>query len=265
MDLATLLGMLGAIGVLIAAVVSGGSADLFINVPSILIVLCGTLLIVLIKFNMKQSLRAVSVAKRAFFNKLASPDELIDKIIELNAVARREGLLALENYEVTNQFLQRGINLMVDGSEPETIKATLERDLRETAERHKWGAKVFAALGEVAPAMGMIGTLIGLVQMLSAMDDPKQIGPAMAIALLTTLYGAVIANVIALPIADKLTLRKTEESKLNAICIDGVLGICEGHNPRVLESMLKIYLSPSAREADKDAGAASKPELKSVA
>lgn len=255
--------MIGAIAVLIAAVVTGGSADIFLNVPSLLIVLTGTILVVLIKFNMSQSLGAFKVAKRAFTNNLASPEDIIDQIVELNAVARREGLLALEDHEVDDQFLQRGISLMVDGTEPETIKTTLQRDLRETAERHKWGAKVFAAFGEVAPAMGMIGTLIGLVQMLSAMDDPKQIGPAMAVALLTTLYGAVLANVVALPIADKLALRKTEESKLNAICIDGILGVCEGQNPRVLESMLKTYLSPSQREAEK--GEAEKPQLKAAA
>ncbi|MCB1692944.1 MAG: flagellar motor protein PomA [Pseudomonadales bacterium] len=264
MDLATLLGMFGAIAVLIWAVVAGGSSDIFVNVPSVLIVLCGTLLIVLIKFNMAQALRAVVVAKRAFINKLGTPDELIAQIMEIGTVARREGLLALENIEVESEFLQRGINLLVDGAEPDAIKTTLERDLRETAERHRWGAKVFSALGEVAPAMGMIGTLIGLVQMLSSMDDPKQIGPAMAVALLTTLYGAVLANVVALPIADKLALRKTEEAKLNAICIDGVLGIAGGENPRVLESMLKIYLAPKERDREKGEED-EKPKLKSVA
>ena len=265
MDLATLLGMLGAFGVLIFAVMNGGSAEVFMNTSSLLIVICGTLLVVLMKFNLGQALGAMSVAARAFSNKLPDPAVLIKQIVEMNAIARREGLLALEEHEVDNEFLKRGVELVVDGSEAETVRATLERDLIETAERHKWGAKVFGALGEVAPAMGMIGTLIGLVQMLSAMDDPKQIGPAMAIALLTTLYGAFLANVVALPIADKLALRKSEETRLNSICIDGVVGICEGQSPRVLETALSLYLSPKQRSQMAEDGGEGKPELKSVA
>ncbi len=174
---------------------------------------------------------------------------MITKIIELGEIAREEGLLALKDEEVTDAFLARGINIMVDGTEPETIKAALERDMRETSDRHKWGAKVFGALSETAPAMGMIGTLIGLVQMLAPMEDPAQIGPAMAIALLTKLYGAVLGNVIALPIADKLALRKTEGIKLNAICIDGVIGICDGHNPWILEAMLLMHVAPKNRNS----------------
>ena len=251
MDPATLVGMIGATAVLAAAIVTGGSANVFLNVPSVLIVLCGTFLVVLIKFNLAQSLGAFKVAGRAFTNKLEPPEELISELIEMNALARREGMLALENITVKNEFLSRGINLLVDGNTSEEIKSMLERDLRETIDRHKWGAKVFSALGEVAPAMGMIGTLIGLVQMLSAMDDPKMIGPAMAVALLTTLYGAFIANVIALPIADKLALRMTDEGRLNRICIDGVLAIGEGHNPRVLEAILKTYLDPKQRDLSK--------------
>ncbi|MEM7366194.1 MAG: flagellar motor protein PomA [Pseudomonadota bacterium] len=253
MDLATLVGLLGAIVVLAAAVITGGSASTFINTASLLIVIVGTLLVVLMKFNLGQFLGAMGVASRAFFNKLGDPQELITKIIELGEIARKEGLLALEDQEVTDPFLARGINMMVDGTEPETIRAALERDMRETSDRHKWGAKVFGALGETAPAMGMIGTLIGLVQMLAAMEDPAQIGPAMAIALLTTLYGAVLGNVVALPIADKLALRKTEETKLNSICIDGVMGICDGHNPRVLETMLLIYIAPKNRVSSDEA------------
>lgn len=263
MDLATLVGLIGAVVVIAAAIVTGGSHETFVNPASLLIVVFGTLLVVLVKFNLHQALGAFSVAKRAFTNQLDSPDDMITQIIEMNAIARREGILALEDHEVSDPFLQRGVSLLVDGCEPETIKTTLEKDLRETAERHRWGAKVFSAMGEVAPAMGMIGTLIGLVQMLSSMDDPKAIGPAMAIALLTTLYGAIIGNVIAQPIADKLSLRRTEESKLNAICIDGVLGVCEGQNPRVLESMLKTYLAPKDRDKPKEEK--DSPQLKSVA
>ena len=173
---------------------------------------------------------------------------MITKIIELGEIAREEGLLALKDEEVTDAFLARGINIMVDGTEPETIKAALERDMRETSDRHKWGAKVFGALSETAPAMGMIGTLIGLVQMLSNMEDPKSIGPAMAVALLTTLYGAMIATMFATPIADKLSLRMTEEARMQSLYIDALVAIQEGTNPRIIEQMLSSYLPPKERE-----------------
>jgi len=145
--------------------------------------------------------------------------------------------------------------MLIDGNDREVINTVMSKDLQQTVDRHKWGDKVFSATGDVAPAMGMIGTLIGLVQMLSSMDDPKAIGPAMAVALLTTLYGAMLANMIALPIADKLELRKREESIVKAICLDGVLAIQEGQNPRILESMLKAYLAPSKRNTEDDAEA----------
>ncbi|MEP5765420.1 MAG: flagellar motor protein PomA [Halieaceae bacterium] len=255
MDLATLLGFVGAFAIVAAAILFGGSAIVFFNVPSILIVLGGTFLVVLMKFSMSQFLGAFKVATRAFFYKLEAPEAVIPQIIELSNVARKEGMLALEQAEVKNDFLKQGIDMLIDGSKPEVIKSMMIKDMQQTIDRHKWGAKVFTASGDVAPAMGMIGTLIGLVQMLSSMDDPKSIGPAMAVALLTTLYGAVFANMIALPIADKLALRKTEEGRLKAICIDGIIGIAEGQNPRVLEPMLKTYLAPSRRNtgADKDA------------
>jgi chemotaxis protein MotA len=140
--------------------------------------------------------------------------------------------------------------MLIDGNSKEVVDTVLHKDLKATIDRHTWGAKVFSATADVAPAMGMIGTLIGLVQMLSNMSDPKSIGPAMAVALLTTLYGAIIANMIAMPIADKLTLRKTDELRARSMCIDGVLAIQEGQNPRIIESMLKAYLDPAKRGGD---------------
>ncbi|MCB1676443.1 MAG: flagellar motor protein PomA [Halioglobus sp.] len=250
MDLATLLGMVGAIGVVLAAIMTGGSPLVFVNVPSILIVLGGTVLVVMIKFSMKQFFGAFGVAARAFTFKLESPEELIAQIVSLANVARKEGMLALEEQEVENETLQQGIQMLVDGNDHGVIRTVLTKDLQQTIDRHNWGAKVFTATGDVAPAMGMIGTLIGLVQMLSAMDDPKAIGPAMAVALLTTLYGAMLANMVALPIADKLTLRKADVGRIKAMCIDGVLAIQEGQNPRIIESMLKTYLEPKKRKAD---------------
>jgi len=247
MDLATLVGMLGAIGIVLAAILTGGSALVFVNVPSILIVLGGTVMVVMIKFSMGQFFGAFKVAMGAFFNKTDDPETLIEKIVELANVARKEGMLALENQEIDNAFLDEGIKMLIDGNSKEVVQTVLSKDMQETIDRHTWGTKVFSATADVAPAMGMIGTLIGLVQMLSNMSDPKSIGPAMAVALLTTLYGAMLANMIAMPIADKLTLRKVDEKRIRSMCIDGVLAIQEGQNPRIIESMLKAYLDPAKR------------------
>ena len=248
MDLATLVGLIGATAIVIVAIVLGGSVPVFINIPSLMIVGIGTMMVVMVKFSMGQYLGAFGVAMRAFFNKLSQPEELIEKIVELANIARKEGMLALENAEIEDEFLNEGIKMLIDGTNADVVEAVMKKDLQQTIDRHTWGAKVFSATGDVAPAMGMIGTLIGLVQMLSNMDDPKQIGPAMAVALLTTLYGAIIANMFALPLADKLNLRKTDEGRVKAICIDGILAIQQGQNPRIIESMLKTYLDPKKRE-----------------
>lgn len=250
MDLATLIGLVGAFGIVLAAMILGGSALVFVNVPSLLIVILGTFMVVLIKFNMGQFLGALKVAMKAFTYKLDKIEELIPKVVELADVARKGGLLALEGQEVTNEFLGDGIKMLVDGHDGEVVKDVLTKDMKQTTERHSWGAKVFTAMGDVAPAMGMIGTLVGLVQMLSNMDDPKAIGPAMAVALLTTLYGAMMANMLAIPIADKLELRKTEEGYVKSMCIDALMAIQAGQNPRVIESMLKTYLSPKKRPVE---------------
>lgn len=256
MDLATLVGMLGAIGIVLAAMLTGGSALVFVNIPSLLIVLGGTFMVVMIKFSLGQFFGAFKVAARAFVFKVDSPEALIEKIVSLSNIARKEGMLALENEEIENEFLNQGIQMLIDGNNQEVIQAVMSKDLQQTIDRHKWGAKVYSAMGDVAPAMGMIGTLIGLVQMLSSMDDPKSIGPAMAVALLTTLYGAMLANMVAMPIADKLTLRKADEGRIKAMCIDGVLAIQAGQNPRIIESMLKTYLDPKKRAESSDSSEA---------
>ena len=240
--------------VVIAAIFTGGFALTFVNPPSILIVLGGTFLVVMVKFSLKQFLGAFKVAGRAFSSKAHDPENLIAEIVNLANIGRKEGLLALEKAEIIEPFLQDGIRMLVDGTNQEVVKAVMSKDMQQTIDRHNWGEKVFRATGDVAPAMGMIGTLIGLVQMLSNMNDPKAIGPAMAVALLTTLYGAVLANMLALPIADKLHLRKSNEKTIHAMCIDGVLAIQAGQNPRVIESMLKAYLDPASREKSADKG-----------
>lgn len=252
MDLATLIGMIGALLVVLLAVLLGGAPIMFVNIPSMLIVLGGTLMVVMIKFSLADFLNAFKVASRAFKYPLESPQELIELVVEMSKTSRKDGVLALERMEINNGFLKEAVMLMVDGMDRDTVKARMMKEIRQTIDRHSWGARVFYATADVAPAMGMIGTLIGLVQMLSAMDDPKSIGPAMAVALLTTLYGAVLANVVAKPVGDKLTLRKEQEGRNNALCLDGVMAIQDGLNYRLIENLLEVYLKPTARRANNE-------------
>jgi chemotaxis protein MotA len=239
--------MVSAMGIIVSAIVLGGSAGVFVNPPSILIVVGGTLMVVLIKFTLAQFIGAFKSAGKAFMFKSISQDDLIAETVELADAARKGGLLSLEEKVISNNFMQRGIQLLVDGYDPEVVKVLLNKDKNEAETRHGIASNLFKAMGDVAPAMGMIGTLVGLVQMLANMDDPKSIGPAMAVALLTTLYGAMIANMIALPIADKLSNRKNEEAANKALIIDGLLAIQAGQNPRVIESLLKNYLAEGKR------------------
>ena len=252
MDFATLLGILSSVGFVSFAVFSREGADIFWNPQGLFIVLGGSAGIVMIKFSFKQWLGAFAAAGSAFRSSQDNPDELIAQMVELSGIARKDGMLALENVEIEYGFLKQGVRMLIDGSSREVVSEVLYKDRQQFLDRQTWGTKVWSAWGEVAPAMGMVGTLIGLVQMLVDLSDPKAIGPAMAVALLTTLYGSLIANVIAIPLCDKLTLRKANEGRLMAMCIDGVLGIQGGQNPRILESMLKTYVDPKKRAEDED-------------
>jgi chemotaxis protein MotA len=252
-DLATLIGLVGALGIITTAIILGGSALIFLNVPSLLIVGLGTVMVVLMKFPLVHFFSAFTIAMKAFMYKPEDPQSLIREGVELANIARKEGVLGLEGREISNPFLERGIQLCVDGHEPEFVRQMLNKDVNLTIERHERGQAIFRAIGDVAPAMGMIGTLIGLVQMLSNMDDPKAIGPAMAVALLTTLYGAVIANALAIPIADKLALRSNEERLNKALILEAINAIQEGINPRVMEELLKTYLPVGERDNEEDA------------
>jgi chemotaxis protein MotA len=251
-DLATIIGIIGAFIIILAAMMLSGSIGMFVDVPSVLIVIVGSIFVVMAKFGLGQFLGAGKVAAKAFMFKSQDPADMIDEIVELADVARKGGLLSLEGREVSNAFLQDGIQLLVDGHDPEVVKTLLAKDMDKAMERHASGANIFKALGDVGPAMGMIGTLIGLVAMLSNMDDPKSIGPAMAVALLTTLYGAMLANMVALPLADKLNLRRAEEGMNKNLIIDALLAIQNGQNPRVIDSMLRNYLPASKRAKPED-------------
>ncbi|WP_188150972.1 flagellar motor protein PomA [Teredinibacter waterburyi] len=250
MDLATLVGLLGALALIVISMLMSGDLIMFVNGPSLVIVVGGTIFAVMMKFGLGQFLGAIKVAGKSFSNKLPDANELIAEIVALADEARKGGLLSLEGKEVSSDFLQRGIQLLVDGHDPDVVKTLLSIDKNKAMERHATGAFIFSSMAEMAPAMGMIGTLIGLVAMLANMDDPKSIGPAMAVALLTTLYGAVIANAMCGPMADKLKLRAAEEGMIKSLVIDALLAIQGGQNPRVIDSMLRNYLPEGKREAD---------------
>lgn len=250
MDLATILGIVGAIGLLIMAMVLSGDIGMFVDTQSCIIVFGGSIFIVLSNYNLGQFFGMGKIIGKAFMFKIEQPEELIAKAVDMADAARKGGFLALEEAEISNPFMQKGVDMLVDGHDADVVRATLQKDISLTEERHETGAGMMMALADVAPAMGMIGTLIGLVAMLSNMDDPKSIGPAMAVALLTTLYGAFLANVIAIPIASKLKLRLSEEKMNQELVLDAVLGIQDGQNPRVIENLLKNYLAEGKRAID---------------
>jgi chemotaxis protein MotA len=248
MDLGTVIGLVLGIVLLLGSILVGGSLGIFINIPSILIVVGGTIAATMISFSLPDVIGSFKIAMKAFFNKLEPPEEIIKELTTLANIARREGLLKLEKQPVSNPFLKKAIMYCVDGHEAEFIEEVLSKEVALTAERHETGQNLFKTMADMAPAFGMIGTLIGLVQMLSSMSDPKSIGPSMAVALLTTLYGAVLANLIFIPIANKLALRSQEEQLNYRLIIEGVLGLQKGLNPRVLEEILKAFLPPKKRE-----------------
>ncbi len=250
MDIATLVGIIGAFAMVVMAMLLGGSISIYINIPSVLIVFAGSTFVVLSKLTLEQFIGVGKIVGKAFSFSMVKPEDLISEIVELADGARKGGLLSLEGKETSSDFLSKGIQLLVDGHDPEVVKALLNKDMKMTSDRHKDGTFFFSALADVGPAMGMIGTLIGLVGMLANMDDPKTIGPAMAVALLTTLYGSFLATVIAIPLADKLGLRAKQEEIIQKMCIDGLLAIQAGQNPRIIESMLKSYLPSTLRGGD---------------
>ncbi len=244
LDLGTLAGLVGGFTIVIGAIFLEGTPSAYINAPAILIVFGGSCFVVMIRFNFSQFVEAFRIAVKAFTTTVDTPDSLLSIVLELAQKARKSGLLSLEEVEIKNEFLRKGILHILAGMEAETVRVAMTKELMTSMEIHDIGQRVFKAIGDVAPAMGMIGTLVGLVHMMGSMNDPKAVGPAMAIALLTTLYGAVLANMVALPIAEKLALRGKEERRIRSLLIDAVIGIQAGQNPRILEELLKTYLPP---------------------
>ncbi len=247
MDIASLVGFLAAFGIIGAAISLGGPFGIFVSVPSLMVVIGGTFAVTLMRITLKDFLGSFKVGLKGFFYKLDAPLNLIDESVELANIARKEGILALEGREISNGFLEKGIMLCIDGHAPEIVQGLLKKEMNQSIERHTQGADMFKAMSVYAPAMGMIGTLIGLVQMLSNMSDPAAIGPAMAVALLTTLYGAIIANAFASPLAEKLTLVSGYEQTNQDLILEAINGIQEGTNPRVLKQLLAAYIPESKR------------------
>jgi chemotaxis protein MotA len=250
-DIGTVIGFVIAIGAILGSMLIGGqSPGGLINFPSLFVVFGGTIGATLVSFPLARMLKVHTVVLKSLFAKPVDPVETIRDLVRYAEVARREGILSLENLieEMKDPFIVRGVKMAVDGTDPELIKTIMETELEALMDRHAEGKQVFDAVGRYAPAFGMIGTLMGLIAMLKAMDDPSAIGPGMAVALITTLYGAFIANVITGPIADKLAARDAEEVLIKTIIISGVMAIQSGDNPRVVESKLMTFLPPARRD-----------------
>ncbi|HIJ66286.1 MAG TPA: motility protein A [Candidatus Hydrogenedentes bacterium] len=250
MDIATVIGLIAGFGLMSVAIIMGGDPRVFVSGSSVVIVFGGTFAATLINYPLGDVLSVFGTVKNAFFHKVNPPETLIEKLVGFATVARREGILALETHasEAGDEFLEKSVQLAIDGTAPELIKDILTTELAFMEDRHSMGQSILTAMGTFAPAFGMIGTLIGLVKMLSTVDDPSGIGAGMAVALLTTLYGAVIANVLFLPAAGKLRVRTGMELLSKEIIIEGILSIQSGDNPRVVEQKLKAFISPAERE-----------------
>ena len=251
MDIATLVGIVSAFALVFISIMLGSGLALFINIPSVMIVVGGTLGATMIHYPLKDVFGVFKVVKNVFFTKAWSTQEIIDRFIEFSNISRKEGMLALEDQisEMDDQFISKGLQLAIDGMQPESIREILEVEIDYLQERHRFGAEILDTMATFFPAMGMIGTLIGLVQMLQTMEDPSTIGPAMAVALLTTFYGAVAANLVCLPMAGKLRKRSRDETLIKEMVINGIMAISNGENPRIIEQKLHSFIPPHSRES----------------
>ncbi len=259
MDIATVIGLiLGIVLVIGSIAMGGGGLGPFVNIPSLMITVGGSFAALLINFPIGKVLGMFSVVKNCFTVKLPSPATVITQFRDLATVARRDGLLALESQieEINDPFMVRGLEMVISGTSKEDIQTLLETEVSYVEERHKTGKKILDALAAAAPAFGMIGTLIGLIQMLRTLDDPSQIGGGMATALLTTLYGAMVANMFCIPLAGKLENRSREEVLIRELTIVGLVSLVEGQAPRTVQERLVAFLSPNDRPEEETRAAA---------
>jgi len=250
MDISTVLGLLVGFGLILGSIILGNGLGFFIDPTSMMIVFGGTLGATLVAYPLPDIQRLISALSKAFFSSSEQVRDLVPRMVEFARVARRDGVLALENVagEASDPFMLQGIQLVVDGTEPELTRQILETEIEKVIQRHRVGASILESMGNFSPAFGMIGTLIGLIFMLQSLDDPSAIGPKMSIALVTTFYGAVLANLVFLPLAEKLKKRSTEEMLFKEMTMAGILSIQSGDVPRIVEQKLNTYLPPGDRE-----------------
>jgi len=252
MDLNTVIGALLAFGlVLVAMAVGPGGVGIFVHIPSLTIAFGGTIAVTMVAFPISDLKPVVKVMMVTAFHKSSTPSEEIERVVEYANLARKEGLLALEGklQEVEDTFMAKGIQLVIDGFSAETVRDIMELEAEWQGQRHSAGKKIMDQMGAFAPAFGMIGTLVGLVQMLQDLSDPSSIGIGMATALLTTLYGAIGANMVFIPLAGKLEMVAKQEILLRNLMIEGIVAIQSGEKPQLIKEKLKGFLAPGMREA----------------
>ncbi|GAB6069697.1 flagellar motor protein PomA [Thiomicrorhabdus hydrogeniphila] len=253
MSFSTLIGLVAGIVIVLLAMAMGSSIGMFINLPGMMIVVGGTVAATMIRYSMADSFKAIGMSFNVLkvSSEIKDFNELVDVTEDLLRLVRGKGVLAMESYEVNNSFYQTGIRMMVDGYSVDLVRQTLREKNKLLMEKAETSAGVFRSIGEAAPAFGMIGTLVGLIQMLSNLSDPSAIGPAMAVAMLTTLYGAMIANLFALPIADKIESWAQNESERELLIIEAIESIGKGHNPSVMRDLLAPYLQMNKKVKDR--------------
>lgn len=244
MSFSTLIGLFAGITIVIIAMAMGSSVLLFVNVPSIMIVFGGTIAATMIRYSISEVLSAFSMAFSVLkpSTDIKDMNELVDLTEDMIRISRKNGMLALESFELKHEFYQNGVRMLVDGYSREIVQQSLKEQNNSLKDRAETSAGVFSAIGDAAPAFGMIGTLVGLIQMLSNLSDPSTIGPAMSVAMLTTLYGAMIANLFALPMADKISSWAHTESTRQLLVIDAMDSLAQGHNPAIMRDLLSPYL-----------------------
>jgi chemotaxis protein MotA len=250
MDIATIIGILLGFIVITSAIVAGGGWQMFVHLPSMAITIGGMLCATLIHFSLPQFLGIFSVVKKTIVSKTSTPSELIQNMVNFAAINRRDGALALEReiHKISDLFFVKGLQMLVDGQESEDVRSIMSLEIQYLQERHSTGKKILEFMGAAAPAFGMIGTLIGLVQMLRSLDSPESIGAGMAVALLTTFYGALTANLVFIPLAGKLGIYSKAETISMEMIVEGICAIVEGDTPTTVREKMQAFVSQGRRE-----------------
>ncbi|MGD9172696.1 MAG: motility protein A [Desulfobacterales bacterium] len=249
MDITTLIGIVVAFGLVIISILMGGDGSWFVNYPSLMIVMGGTMGATLLAYPLSEVMGVIKVVKNVFLHRSQMPSEFIPLMSGFAKKARQEGILSFESQlkDIKDPFLARGIQMAIDGMESSSIEEVMSIEIQYLEERHRLGSDIFTTMGTFAPAVGMLGTIIGLVQMLMQMEDPSQIGAPMAVALLTTFYGTMLANLLFLPVSNKLKTRSKQEVLVKQMILEGIISIQSGDNHRVVEQKLKAFIAPQAR------------------